>query len=535
MSVPKAEIRRRPSMAFFAVLAMAMVVMSYALVLLLAAVSVYLPYFYLSISDSPNMENLSAFLFGIIVAVAIVRSVIPRQDKFQAPGMLLERSAHPRLFAEFENIAHAFSEPLPREVYLIAEPNAFVADRAGVTGFGSRRIMGLGLPLVSLLTVSQFRAVLAHEFAHYYGGDTSLGPWVYKTKTSMVRVFENIGAFRARIPPRLLLLGIMYSAVTRLLKWYFGAFLRVISLISRKQECRADELACFIAGRKNLIHGLQSSHNAAVVWNSYWNNEIAPLLDEGCLPAIGDGFRRFLAVPAISAGIGINLSQRLQEQRTQPHDTHPPLRDRIAAALNFPESSAPQNTEPASSLLDNLPATELKFVETYVPFVPPGSLNYVAWDDVARRVTIPSWQKFVNEYSERLQGVTAGLVPDHLSKFLAIGSRIRDPKGWTLSPPQSTARAGSLFASAVALGMIRTGWELRVQPGVFRMRCGDQEFNPFEAVNKLMAGNLSRDDWQARCHELGILDLLLLPGAETSAQISSALQTELFNVEVPKT
>src|SRR5215472_8177547 len=119
MSVPKAEIRRRPSMAFFAVLAMAMVVMSYALVLLLAAVSVYLPYFYLSISDSPNMENLSAFLFGIIVAVAIVRSVIPRQDKFQAPGMLLERSAHPRLFAEFENIAHAFSEPLPREVYLI--------------------------------------------------------------------------------------------------------------------------------------------------------------------------------------------------------------------------------------------------------------------------------------------------------------------------------------------------------------------------------------------------------------------------------
>lgn len=336
----------------------------------------------------------------------------------------------------------------------------------------------------------------------------------------MVRVFENIGSLRARIPRILLLLGVMYSAVTRLLKWYFTAFLRVISVISRKQECRADELACFIAGRKNLIHGLQSSHNAAVAWNFYWKNEIAPLLDEGSLPAIGEGFRRFLAVPAISAGIAINLSQRLQEQKTEPHDTHPPLRDRIAAALNFPDGSAPLDTEPASCLLDNLLATELKFVEACVARIPPGSLKHVAWDDVASQVTIPSWQKFVNEYSEPLRRVTAGWVPDHVSKFPEIGSRIA--KGEWLSSTQGTARAGSLFASAVALALIRTGWELHLQPGVFRMRCGDQEFNPFEAINKLMAGKLSRDDWQARCHELGILDLLLLSDVKTSATASLA-------------
>src|SRR5262249_21182505 len=158
-----------------------------------------------------------------------------------APGMLLERSAHPRLFSELENIANGLNEPLPRDVYLIGAPNAFVADRGGVMGFGSRRIMGLGLPLLSLLTVSQFRAVLAHEFAHYYGGDTSLGPWVYKTKTSIVRVFENVGSVRAFA--RIAVLGVMYVVVTTLLKWYFIAFLRVINLISRKQEYRADELA----------------------------------------------------------------------------------------------------------------------------------------------------------------------------------------------------------------------------------------------------------------------------------------------------
>jgi Zn-dependent protease with chaperone function len=33
-------------------------------------------------------------------------------------------------------------------------------------GFGSRRVMGLGLPLLQALNVSQLEAVLAHEFGH---------------------------------------------------------------------------------------------------------------------------------------------------------------------------------------------------------------------------------------------------------------------------------------------------------------------------------------------------------------------------------
>lgn len=85
--------------------------------------------------------------------------------------------------------------------------NAFVADRGGVLGIGSRRVMGLGLPLFSVLTASQFRAVLAHEFAHYCGGDTRLGPWVYKTQRAIVRIFENVGSLKG--VARLAILGVM--------------------------------------------------------------------------------------------------------------------------------------------------------------------------------------------------------------------------------------------------------------------------------------------------------------------------------------
>jgi Zn-dependent protease with chaperone function len=60
--------------------------------------------------------------------------------------------------------------------------NAWVMQRGGIMGFGSRRVMGLGLPLMRILTCAQFSAVLAHEFGHYHGGDTKIGPWIYKTR-----------------------------------------------------------------------------------------------------------------------------------------------------------------------------------------------------------------------------------------------------------------------------------------------------------------------------------------------------------------
>jgi len=238
------------------------------------------------------------FLFGILIAATMLWSLIPRRDKFEAPGMRLDRSTQPRLFAELENIAAALDEPMPQEVYLIGAANAFVADRGGVMGFGSRRVMGLGLPLLYLLTVSQFRAVLAHEFAHYYGGDTSLGPWVYKTKASIVRIFENIGSVGQLA--RMAILGVMYMAVTWLLKGYFIAFLRAINFVSRRQEYRADELACIVAGRQNLIAGLKAIHRAAVAWPVFWKDEVVPHLGDGSLVALGDGFARFVSVPEVS-------------------------------------------------------------------------------------------------------------------------------------------------------------------------------------------------------------------------------------------
>jgi hypothetical protein len=72
-----------------------------------------------------------------------------------------------------------------------------------------------------------------------------------------------------------------------------------------------------------------------------------------------------------------------------------------------------------------------------------------------------------------------------------------------------------------------------VAPAVFRIHYRDQEFNPFDTINQLMAGKLSRENWVARCREFGISELLLLPNSVESSQTAGPQQTELF--EAPKT
>jgi heat shock protein HtpX len=376
-------------------------------------------------------------------------------------------------------------------------------------GFGSRRVMGLGLPLLSILTVSQFRAVLAHEFAHYYGGDTSLGPWVYRTQTAMVRIFQNIGSVGKLA--RIAILGVMYLVVATLMKWYFVVFMRAINLASRRREFRADELACIIAGRQPLIDGLRAIHGASLAWPTYWRGEIVPVLNDGFLPGIGEGFARFVSVPPIHEQIQKGIEKAIQEAKTNPYDTHPPLRERIAATRNLANGLIYEDSNPARTLLDHPDATELRFLESVNPDMKPQTVRCVSWDEVGTKVTIPHWKKFAAEYASHLQGVTAESLPSQVANFPKIGDSMRDPKGMLLGPEERTRRAGQLFGIALALALLDRGWILNVGPGVFFLHTNHVRLNPFQIVDQLMTGKLSAQDWSAQSRSLGIADFLLNP------------------------
>src|SRR5262245_20582006 len=48
-------------------------------------------------------------------------------------------------------------QTVPTDVYLLNEANPWVAQRGGLMGIGSRRVMGVGLPLFQALSVTEWR------------------------------------------------------------------------------------------------------------------------------------------------------------------------------------------------------------------------------------------------------------------------------------------------------------------------------------------------------------------------------------------
>jgi heat shock protein HtpX len=226
---------RSPSVGFRAVLAVGLMFGFYALALGLAGALLWVPYAVFNYAGRIPAKLALSCLAG---AAIILWSVMPRRDRFEAPGPELEPTKHPRLFQMIRGVASATKQEMPADVYLVGDMNAWVAHRGGLMGLGARGIMGLGLPLLQTLTVSELRAVLAHEFGHYHGGDTKLGRFVYGTRTAIGRTLENLGHHGSIL---------QFPFI-----WYGKLFLRVSHAVSRRQELAADRLAAHVVGARPL-------------------------------------------------------------------------------------------------------------------------------------------------------------------------------------------------------------------------------------------------------------------------------------------
>src|SRR5262245_5435952 len=203
-------------LAFRVAIAIALMVGFYGLALVVVAALALLPVleFRLLHRVEPRLV-----VFSVVGAFLILTAIFPRREPFRAPGAALSPGTQPRLFTQLTEIARAVGQAMPLEVYLVPDVNAWVSERGGVLGFGRHRVLGVGLPLLQSLKLSELRAVLAHEFGHYHGGDTRLGPWVYKTRQAIGRT--------------LLALARHSSILQKPFAWYGQLFLRVSLAVSR--------------------------------------------------------------------------------------------------------------------------------------------------------------------------------------------------------------------------------------------------------------------------------------------------------------
>jgi Zn-dependent protease with chaperone function len=486
------------------------VILSYLITLLLGLVSLGFGVVLLvaMLQAGPSLFAVILAAFALVVGGTVLWSLLPRKIPFETNGALIDLSREVRLRAEILGLANALNEKIPDEIYLVPFANAAVLER------GKRRIMLLGVPVLQLLTVSQFRAILAHEFGHYYAGDTRMGPWVYRARANMAQVLIRLSRDSVALSflSRLAAVAILRLAILGGLSLWWKLFNRLTQHVSRKQEYRCDELACYLAGSESLEKGLCSVSRAAATFVPYWNQVVMPVTTSGYRPQLAEGFARFVQAPEIAKAASALIEKQLASNATNPMDSHPPLNARVEKARTLAIATPAEDNRPAVGLLDDLPGLELQLLTKLMPALKPSELKPIQWDNAGLDVYVPLWRSEVAKFASALNSVTIYTLPKALAKLTDIAGRIPDPPGTLLTREQRAGRAAELMGQAMTLVLIDHGWRLYLQPGQFYVESENgSKMNPRTFIEELRNGSRKADAWLQYCEANAIGDWPLVP------------------------
>jgi Zn-dependent protease with chaperone function len=466
------------------------------------AISVAAALFYIPYAEWVYFQRIHFKLaFGCCAAGAVVLwSIVPRRDRFEAPGPELRESEQPGLFGLIRNVAGDAKQAPPVHVYLTLEVNAWVTERGGWMGIGSRRVMGLGLPLLVAMTVDELRAVVAHEFGHFSGSDTKLGPWIYKTRSAIERSLEGLGEESwVRLP---------FVAYSKL-------FLRITGAISRQQEYAADALAARIVGAGALSSGLKKLAGLSAAFNAFWRQEYAPVLVQAKRAPMSAGFSAFLANPNIAAQVADVSARELDSEEVSPYDSHPPVASRCAELDAMPSGDpGGSDTRPATVLLVSIPELERTLLATCVN-AGLADANPLEWSAAAEEVWIVQWRSEVAAQGRALDGFTVADVAELARDPTPVARLIQVEAGQLPDAEETRSRALRLISTALGVALHANGWTLRSEIGEpLTFHRGEEMVEPFGVVNELAGagGGLEREGWPAKVNGWNMVAARLAAG-----------------------
>ena len=284
---------------------------------------------------------LTLALGAVLLTTALGRALARAARIVQQPaGAPLTRDDQPALWRVVDELAAAAGTRAPDDVRLVVGVNAVAWEQTRMVGLRTgRRYLLIGLPLVAGLTVGELRAMIAHELGHYGDRYARLATLVQRTDGALV---------------------LTAAQLTGVLGWLVGHYsrlsTRVAAAVNRELEFHADQAAVAATGAATARAMLGRLGPLTAAWAHFEREFLALVPDSGRTPPLLLGFRAFLDDPDVRerlAGLDVAL---FEDPPRSPFDTHPPVRERIAAMTGG--GAVTVDDRQAWTLLADLPALE---------------------------------------------------------------------------------------------------------------------------------------------------------------------------------
>lgn len=345
----------------------------------MVVLSLSLLMFYLSVPFVVlGLLAVTLVLFGLMLVVRIIHFGILYRGFFAVWGLL--RSAfigpsrsvlglvaseeqHPQLIATLHEVADCLETSPVETIYLTPTSQICVREEGrGPFGlFRRRRVMEIGISTLSLLTTSEFKSVLAHEYGHFTHHDPFYTRFISQVTASLAHALAVLDAAAGAVK------------YVNPFYWFYWLYLRAYALLaagfSRSHEFLADRRAVLAYGRESFVSGLTKVCVDGALFDGTSIQNIKSELGAGrAFVNVFETYRQFRDRPE-QAESQQQLLTNLREAKPSWFDTHPTLSERLAAVEGFPESRESLDTSPATSLLSDFTRLEEQLTELLTSFI----------------------------------------------------------------------------------------------------------------------------------------------------------------------
>jgi heat shock protein HtpX len=258
-----------------------------------------------------------------------------------------------------------------------------------------------------------------------------------------------------------------------------------------------------------------------MTFGAFWRNECAPVLHAGFHPPLAEGFHRFIQARPVAEAIHKNIEEELKSGKADPYDTHPPLKERIAAVEALGVGETRSDEAPALSLLADVPALEKQLLQTIAGPEQAGKLNPIEWPNVCTQVYLPQWKKLVEVNVAALSNVQPESLPGMAANRKAL--KFVFVSGEQPAEANAEGLAGAVIGAALVLALTAKGGKIQAAPGEnVSVVIGSLTLEPFGIMEALANGSTKADQWQQQIAQAGITGVNL---SDTWAEIPVETET----------
>jgi len=235
----------------------------------------------------PNFATLTLGLglicLGISVIVFLLKFLFAVSRDENPARVPITEKEQPELFAFIRRLSKETNTAFPKKIYVSPDVNACVFYNSGFWSMflPVRKNLEIGLGLVNSINISEFKAVIAHEFGHFSQRSMKLGSYTYNVnKVIHNMLYENNSYTNflnswARLGSFLRFFALATVKIAAGIQWILRGMYTFINRnylsLSREMEFHADAISASVSGGNNLVSALSRTELAGNCYNTALN------------------------------------------------------------------------------------------------------------------------------------------------------------------------------------------------------------------------------------------------------------------------